>query len=364
MFDLQFNPAQERLRGELKKLAVQLRQYARQAEDTGTVPEPVRHALADFGLPGHDGFASGASDPVSFCLAAESLAWADAGIAYAWLASRQVAWVIAACGTEEQKSTWLPRFARDPFLPASLYLYEGRGASPSETQTQIRRGGLTLTVNGYKSPVMYPHTAEVAVIVGQDERGALTAVVTNQQGSSVRTRTEQGGRRLAMTACPSAIEAFIRDLSVPKEAELRPDGLLQALTICRMAHASVCLGTAASAIRYAGDYAQQRVAFGKPIVGFQGISFMLTDLLIDAEALRLSLLDVVTADLPPLEREHRADAVIAAANQLLADSGREGVQIMGVAGVLTQHPQERVYRNAAVLASIDFDPLHADLAVR
>ncbi|MCP3733019.1 acyl-CoA dehydrogenase family protein [Sphingomonas sp. MG17] len=363
MLDLSLDPTQKRMTDELKAAAIELRPFAREAEDMGAIPAAVRTDLAKFGLPGADGFVSGANDPVSFCLAAESLAWSDAGIAYAWLASRQVAWVIAACGTEAQKAKWLPRFTEDPFLPASLYMYEGRGIAPSEVQTEVRAEGNHLVVNGYKSPVMYPSDAAVAVIVGRDADGHLTAVIAEEPGDAVTFSAEASGRRLGMTACPSALEAHIRQLAVPADAALKPDGLLDALTTCRMAHAAICIGAAAAATRYAGDYAQTRTAFGKPIIAYQAISFTLTDLYMEAEALRLSMLDVVTADIDPEARERQASAVIASANQLIADSGREGVQIMGAAGIVTDHPQERVYRNAAILASIDFDPLNSPLAV-
>lgn len=363
MLDMSFDSTQKRMIDDLKEVAIRLREFAREAEDSGNVPDVVRSELTKFGLPGSDGFASSIEDPVSFCLAAESLAWSDAGIAYAWLASRQVAWIIAACGTKEQKAKWLPRFAKDQFLPASLYMYEGRGITPSEVQTEIYKQGNHLVVNGYKSPVMYPDSPAVSVIIGHDENGNLTAVIAEELGDAVTFRAEESGRRLAMTACPSAIEAHIRELALPADAVMNPDGLLRALTTCRMAHSAICVGAAAAATRYAGDYAQTREAFGKPIIGFQGISFMLTDLYTEAEALRLSVLDVVTADIGAEERERRANAVVAAANQLIAHSGREGVQIMGAAGIVTDHPQERVYRNAAVLASIDFDPLNSPLVI-
>jgi alkylation response protein AidB-like acyl-CoA dehydrogenase len=364
MLDMSFDASQNHLAGDLRKVAIELRKFAAEAEDTGAVPSAVRAELIRFGLPGSEGFAAGVDDPVSFCLAAESLAWADAGIAYAWLASRQVAWIIAACGTDHQTAKWLPRFAQDPFMPASLYLYEGCGNPPSEVETTIRREGGNLLVDGYKSPVMYPKDAAVSVIVGRDEDGKVVAVIAEDLGKAVEFRAEKTGRRLAMTACPSAIEARISGLSLPATAALNPDGLLKALTVCRMAHASVCIGAAAAATRYAGEYAQKRVAFGKPIIGFQAISFALTDLYTEAEALRLSVLDVVTTDSSPELQERRANTVVAAANQLIADAGREGVQIMGAAGITTDHPQERVYRNAAVLASIDFDPLYSSLVVR
>ena len=364
MLNLEFDAAQNRLVDDLKALAVEtMRPFAAEAEASGEIPPAVRSAVESFGLPGADGFASGVGDPVSFCLAAEALAWADPGIAYAWLASRQVAWIIAACGTGEQKQRWLRKFAADPFLPASLYMHEGRGIAPSEVETQVRRRGNHLVVNGYKSPVMYPRTAAVSLVIGRDESGEVAGLIFDEPGDAVAIKADGGGR-LAMSACPMAIEARIEDLEIPVEGALRSDGLLRALTICRLAHASVCVGTAAAATRYAGEWAQKRIAFGKPIIAFQGVSFVLADLVMEADAARLGILDLATADLDPAELERRANAVVAEANQLIADAGREGVQIMGVAGVIHEHPQERVYRSAAILASIDFDPLNCELILR
>jgi acyl-CoA dehydrogenase len=363
MLNINFDPAQSRLKNELKEIAAtKLRGHAREAEETGVIPGPVRSELIAFGLPGADGFASGA-DAVSFCLAAEALAWGDPGIAYAWLASRQVAWIIASCGTQEQQRKWLPRFATDPFLPASLYMYEGRGLAPSEVETEVRRQGDHFVVNGRKSPVMYAKNAAISVIVGRDEDGKLMALIADKIDRAVEFKAGNSGQ-LALGACPSVIEARIHNLQVPADGALNFNGLLRALTICRLAHASVCIGAAAAATRYAGEYAQKRIAFGKPIIAFQGISFVLVDLLMEVEALRLSVLDLVTADKEPEVLEHETNGVIAQANQLIADGGREGVQIMGVAGVTTEHPQERTYRSAAVLASIDFDPLNSELVLR
>jgi alkylation response protein AidB-like acyl-CoA dehydrogenase len=242
-------------------------------------------------------------------------------------------------------------------------MLEGRGLAPSEFETSIRVRGNRLVVNGYKSPVMYPRTAVASVIVGRDAEGNLAAVLAERPGDAVEFR--EGCGRLAMAACPSAIEARILDLELPADAALKSEGLHRALMICRLAHASVCIGTAAAATRYAGEYAQKRLAFGKPIIAFQGVSFVLADLVMEADAMRLSVLDLVTAkDLTPEDLERQANAVIAQANQLVSDAAREGVQIMGVAGVTTEHPQERLYRSAAVLASIDFDPLNSELVLR
>jgi alkylation response protein AidB-like acyl-CoA dehydrogenase len=365
MLNLNYEPAQSRLDDELKQFAnEQLTPLAREDEASGGLSEDTKDALRKFGLPGADGFASGTDDPISFCMAAEGLAHGDAGIAYAWLASRQVAWLIAGCGTAEQKAKWLPRFAEDPALPASLFLLEGRGQAPSELETSIRAVGNHLVVDGYKAPVMYPGEAVLSVIVGKDENGQLAAVLAENLDGAVEFGGTDSGR-LALSACPSALEARIDNLELPPEALMNTQRLHRAVTECRLAHASICVGTAAAATRYAGAYARERLAFGKPIIAFQGVSFPLVDLLLEAEAAHVSILNLLTNDAASDEqRERCAGKIIGHANQLVIDAAREGVQTMGVAGVITEHPQERAYRSAGVLASVDFDPLNEELILR
>jgi len=85
----------------------------------------------------------------------------------------------------------------------------------------------------------------------------------------------------------------------------------------------------------------------------------------EADAARLSVLQLATAALmTPSELETGVNEIVAQANQLVGDAGREGVQMMGVHGVLQEHQQERYYRSAPMLASIDFDPLTSGLVLR
>ena len=359
---MELEPHQERIVTTLKELACSsIRPRTHDIEAAHRVPDDVCAELAAFGLPGADGFASGTEDPVSFCLAAEALGWGNSSVAYSWLASRQVAWLIAAAGTEEQKGKWLPRFAQNPVLPASLYLHEGRGAPPSELETNFAAGAGGAVVNGTKSPVFYPVDAEVSVMIGRDTDGKLQGAIVEDRGSAV-TFTGLQEERLALRACPVAISARIENLSIPAENLLDPTKLSRAISVCRLAHAALSLGVASATTRYAGDWAQKRVAFGQPIINFQGVSFVLVDLLMAADATRLSIQDLITGKLDDEELERQTNHVMAEANRVLQDASREGVQTMGVHGITAEHPASAWYRDAAVLASIDYDPLTARLA--
>lgn len=362
MLNMELEPHQERIVNNLKELAQDsFRPRTYDIEAARRLPDDVAPQLAEFGLPGADGFFSGANDPVSFCLAAEALGWGNTSVAYSWLASRQVAWLIAAAGTEEQKRKWLPQFGENPMLPASLYLHEGRGAPPSELDTSFSAGSGEMLISGTKSPVFFPTEAKVSVVIGRDENGKLRGAIVEDRGSAITFNGMQE-ERLALRACPVAISAKIEKLSVPEENLLDGEKLSRAISVCRLAHAALSLGVASATTRYAGDWAQKRIAFGQPIINFQGVSFVLVDLVMAADATRLSIQDLITGNLDDEELERQTNHVMAEVNRVLQDASREGVQTLGVHGIITDHPASAWYRDAAVLASIDYDPLAARIA--
>lgn len=347
--------------GELRKIAAEkIRPFRSEIEAERQFSGDVLDVLKSLALPGDDGFEAEGRSASDFCFAAEAMAWGDLSAGYAWLNARQAAWMIASLGTAEQKAKWLPRFAGNPVLPASLYLQEGRGASPSEYETSVRAGNGLLRIDGYKSPVFHPVTAEVSVVVGRDADGALCVALLEGAQNGIRFTGLQSDR-LALQACPSATEAWIDNLEVPAENLMTGGDVGRAVSVCRMAHAAFCIGVATAATSYAGDWARRRVAFGKPIISFQGVSFPLVDLLLATDAVRLGIQDLLRADISSDALELEVNQILAEANQVVQDAGREGVQTMGVHGVISDHPASSWYKAAAVLASLDFDPLASRL---
>jgi alkylation response protein AidB-like acyl-CoA dehydrogenase len=337
-----------------------LRPFIEISQKEAAIPDAARSVVAGLDLPGADGFQSGATSPVDFCEAAEALAWGDPAICYSWLVSRQVAWIIAECGTPEQKKKWLPQFASDPLLPASLYLQEGPGTSLDELSTTVVADGAGSRINGYKSPVFHADNAKVGVVVSRDENGALCAALV--EGAPPEIVFEGLNHApSALAACRPASAAWIRDLHVAEDAKLDGGDLARAVTVCRLAHASVCVGVAAAATRYAGEWAQRRVAFGKPIIGFQGVAFPLVNLVLEADAVRLGVQDLVSPQHESKSLARKTDDVMARANRLIEDASRISVQTMGVHGITSDHPTPTWYKVAPALASVDFNPRNSPL---
>ena len=156
----------------------------------------------------------------------------------------------------------------------------------------------------------------------------------------------------------------LEGVAVPSGARLADpaDGLAvhRAVALCRATLAGVAVGCARASLAYAIGWAQERSAFGKPIAGYQGVSFVLADLETAIASAELLLWDTVTrlADADgAAELERRVARAVARATAAAAEAGRQGVNVLGVHGIVTEHPVERWYRASASLSAIDFDPL-------
>jgi alkylation response protein AidB-like acyl-CoA dehydrogenase len=157
------------------------------------------------------------------------------------------------------------------------------------------------------------------------------------------------------------------DVTLPADAalgggSLDPVALAVSVERIRLILGAVAVGVAQRAIDYASEYATERVAFGRPIAGFQGVSFLLAEKQMRVEAARLavaeaaSLIDGGGADALGRLRGAVRETVNYAADAA-AMTTRDAVQVLGGHGFLTDHPVELWYRSAAALAALDFDPL-------
>ena len=351
---------------------------ARSAEAAGQVDSAVWRALTESGLVAglraeHGG--DGLIDAATQMVAAENLAYGDPGITLAALWSGAAASLLSEHGTAEQGER-ARRLSRDGAARAAIAMYEGFGRGPDEWTTTVGGGGGTVTVRGTKVGVPFAATADPLIVVGTDaDTGALRAVVVPAGAPGVTLGPADGSIALAATQC--LVANF--DVTLPADAELGgrspgPVALAVSVERTRLILAAVAIGTAQRAIDYASEYATERVAFGRPIAGFQGVSFLLADKQMRVEAARLavaeaaSLIDAAAgaggawadggagADrLAPLRRAVRETVNYAA--DAAAMTTRDAVQVLGGHGFLTDHPVELWYRSAAALATMDFDPL-------
>jgi alkylation response protein AidB-like acyl-CoA dehydrogenase len=363
MLDLE--PAEEHLAvAEVaRSIGVELLAPAARAAEAGLgVPEEVWKTLLSTGLtvpvPEERG-GGGVPDTLTQLVAIENLAYGDPGITLAAVWSGSAAFVLARHAAPEQDGL-LAALMGHPDARGSLALYEGFGRSPSEFATTVRVDTDGVRVVGTKVGVPFAADAENIIVIGRDERtGALRAVNVPRGTAGVEVRPSPG--YLALAAAATVSVSF--DVTVPVANLIGgPDADAQSLASTveriRLVVAAVQAGTAQRSIEYAAQYAVDRIAFGKPIASFQGVSFPLAEAQMRVNEVRLEVAEVASG----LEAEPGEDfsrpvsRVVNYASEVAAEATRTAVQTLGGHGFIKDHPVELWYRCAATLATLDFDP--------
>jgi alkylation response protein AidB-like acyl-CoA dehydrogenase len=124
-----------------------------------------------------------------------------------------------------------------------------------------------------------------------------------------------------------------------------PEAATTALAECRILAATVMIGAARDAHAAAARYAQERIAFGKPIAHHQGLAFQLADAATDLEAAQL-LIDA-TAGHPTLVASAHAYA-----DEVAHRVCERSVQALGGHGYLYDHRVEKRMRDVRAVAAL------------
>ena len=141
------------------------------------------------------------------------------------------------------------------------------------------------------------------------------------------------------------------DMRVPKENLLGKvnegfKDVLAILAAARIGMAALAVGIAQGALDEALKYAKQRRQFGKPILEYEAIQWMLADMATESTAARLMTWHAAT-----LRDQHQPFLRVASQAKLYASevavrSSSKAIQIHGGYGYLKDSPVERYYRDA------------------
>ena len=350
------------LAGLAREVGLQVLGPAAREAEAGGVPPQVWDTVFGTGLTTPIAEALGGGGVLSALeevVAAENLAHGDPGIALAALRSGAAALLVGAHGTTEQRETLR---SVDAAWRGSVAIYEGFGRSPREYETTVAVHANGIRVRGRKESVAFASQAADIVVVGNDpDGGGLRAVLVAGDAPGVAVIPDPPG--LALGAVPTATLEL--DVTVPVTAlvgggDAEPAALACSVERIRLVPAAVLVGCAQRAIEYAADYAKDRVAFGRPIVGFQGVSFLLSEAVMRLSAARHSIHDAASRlDAGDDTTSELVSEAVSCAAEAATQSTRDAVQVLGGHGFIKDHPVELWYRSAAALAVCDFDLLRS-----
>lgn len=358
---ISFTPSQEQqmLIDTLRRFAAEeLRERAREADETRTVPAEVIQKGWELGLipasipEAYGGFGEGYSI-LNGVLALEELAWGDLSLTLYMLAPALFTTPVLLAGTEEQKHTYLPRFCEASFYPATAAFVEpSLQFDPATMQTTAVRKGDVYLLNGVKAYVPLADQAELMLVYAREGEQTQAFIVTRETAG---IRVERRESLMGLRAVPM-FRVVLENVEVPAAQRLGGEAGVdfnRLLNYMRVATAAAAVGVARAAYEYAREYAKQRVQFGEPIAHRQAIAFMLAEMAIDIDGLRLMTWEAAWK----LDRGEDAtrEAYLAklTADDVAMEVTDRGVQILGGYGYIREYPVELWMRHGRGIATLE-----------
>jgi butyryl-CoA dehydrogenase len=290
---------------------------------------------------------------LAYALAIEELARVDAGTAVTVSVHSMICSAILKMGTREQKERWLPALATADMIAGFALTESDAGSDAVALRATAKRDGAGFVLNGRKQ--WCTSGSYAGVVMGMFRTGdagpkGISAFLIDPSlpGIGVERVTQKLGIHTSNT-CDLAFD----DVKVAGDALLGEEGAgfgnaMTALTAGRIGIAAQAIGILAACLDESVKFARERVAFGKPIGAFEGVSFKIAQMAMDLDAARM-----LTYRAAALADAGEPFAIAASKAKLFASTAArkhaaEALQIHGGYGYTTEFPVERHYRDAKI----------------
>lgn len=294
-------------------------------------------------------------DSVSYSVAMQEIAYADASVAVVMSVHNSVACgPIYLFGSDYLKEHYLKRLATGELIGSFAITEPGAGSDPAGQRTRAVRDGESYVLNGNKIFISTGKNSNITVVTAYTDRDrkhkGISAFVVEKgtPGFYVGKQEEKMGLLASDT-----VELIFEDCRVPAENLLgqEGDGFTVAMTSLdggRIGIASQSVGLSQACLDAAVAYARERVQFNKPIAQFQGISWMIADMATQVEAARLLTFNAAAMK----DRGENFTAAASMAKLFASETANQvaykALQIHGGYGYTKEFPVERYYRDARV----------------
>ena len=270
---------------------------------------------------------------------------------------------IATVGTAEQRDRWLPDMLSGGQLGAYCLSEPASGSDAAALRTQAVTDGDEFVVDGVKAWTTHGGQADFYTLFartsgrpdGPDRSKGISCfhVPARTAGVHAAPPEHKMGVRSSATA-----QMRFDGARVPADQLVGEPGrgfriALEALAAGRLGIAACATGVAQAALDCAVQYARQRSQFGRPIIDFQGLQFMLADMATSVAAARALYLAAARRKDTGLPYAQEAAMAKLLATDNAMRVATDAVQILGGYGYVEDFPAERLMREAKVLQIVE-----------
>jgi butyryl-CoA dehydrogenase len=330
-------------------------------DESDEFPSELFKKMAGLGFLGislPEEFGGSGGNTLSYILAVEEIAKVSLAVAITVAVQNSlVSQPISEFGNKEQKEKYLAPLAKGEKLGAFCLTEPNVGSDVGSLETTAELQNGYYAINGTKIFITNGNVADIYLVFAASDRQEknikkrLSAFIIEKgtPGFSFGTRYDKMGWRGSETW-----ELIFEDVKVPPANLLgqRGDGFLEAMKTLdagRISVAALGLGLAEGAFEAALKYAKARKQFGKNIIEFQAVQFMLADMATEIEASRHLIQRAVY--LKEKGRHYRKESAMAKlyASETATKTVSKALQIHGGSGYMKDCEAERFYRDAKVL---------------
>ncbi len=359
--DFELSDEQRHIRATVREFArAEIAPEAARYDESGDFPyEWVRGmaGLGLFALPFPESLGGAGGDFLTYALAMEEIARADASAAITLEAAVSLGIApLVRYGSREQQERWLPDLLAGRKLWSFGMTEPEAGSDAGGTQTRAVAEGGEWRIDGRKAFITNAGTdisagVTITAVTGGDDGRREISTIAVERGTAGYSQAPKY-RKLGWHASDTR-ELIFDGVRVPLSNLVGERGagysqFLQILEGGRVAIAALAVGVAQACLDAAMSYASQRRQFGKPIATFQSLQFKLADMATQIELARLMTwraacaIDAGGSPMPyaSMAKLHASEVATACAGQ--------AVQIHGGYGFMDELPVARYYRDVKI----------------
>ncbi len=353
-FDLNYTEEQTMVQESIKQYGLKVREAAEKVDEKFEIPQELWDEynaleLAYFQVPESLGGMMKEKSTITNMMMVESLAQADLGMALALYTSNSVLNALVKWGSDAQQKKLVPGFLAEKPTKASIALNEPTPLfSPFELATKATKSGSGYTISGVKNMVPLSPIADFFLVLAATDNGPQAFIVDKSAAGLTITTDRAMGLNSAQLG-----KLKFENVQVEASALLGEGADFnyeEYVNYSKLGWCALAVGCCQAVLDYVIPYANDRFAFGEPISHRQAVAFIIADIKIELDSMRILTQRAASRAEQGLSFAKETFLAHIMCSDKSMKIGSDGVQLLGGHGYIRDFPVQRWYRDLRAVA--------------
>jgi hypothetical protein len=356
LFDLNYTEEEEMVKEAVKQFAALVRESAEKADERFIVDEDIRKGFYELGLvyylvPESLGGMMKEKSTVIQMMMLETLSHGDLGQALALYTPLSVLNAIVKWGSDAQQKELVPAYLKEEGFPQTAIAVNEPTAlfSPYELATKAVKSGNGYKLTGVKNMVPLATVSEYFIVLADAGSEGIQAFIVDKGAAGLTVADEKGmGLNTAQLG-----ELKLEGVEVDASAMLGAGSGFdyeEFTNLSKLGWCALSVGCSQAVLDYVIPYANDRTAFGEPISHRQAVAFIISDIKIELDSMRILTQRAASKAEQGLTFAKETYLAHIMCSDKSMNIGSDGVQLLGGHGFIRDFPVQRWYRDLRAVA--------------